>query len=244
FWTPQGDIIDAAGRHLSARALIDEEAENAKETSRPRAKVAVRSIRFVTPDVAIEDGTSQVTSADAKSPPMYGRFTATWVKHQGKWRLASLREARVDPPSGTAALAELAWMVGEWTAKNGEVTVEVSTHWNSTHTFLIRGLKFIKEGQVVFSGLQRISWDPATQSIKSLTFDSEGGRSEGRWTKNGNSWNVEAAGLLPTGRRSTSVNSYTPEGPDSFTWKSATQHADGELVPALELRLLRKPATK
>jgi hypothetical protein len=63
-------------------------------------------IRFLTADVAIEDGTIEIGPAGAV---LTGRFSATWVRHDGTWKLAALREARAAEPSGPARLEQLAW---------------------------------------------------------------------------------------------------------------------------------------
>lgn len=244
FWLPQADVIDETGRLFPAQELIDEAAKADRGAPKPHVKLTIRSIRFLTADVAIEDGASEVTPAGANATPAYGRFTAVWVKHDGKWRLASLREARGEPPAGNSTLADLDGMTGEWVAENEDEKIEVSTHWNSAHTLLMRGLKMFKAGKVVFSGLQRIGWDPADQKIKSTMFDSEGGRSDGIWTRRGDTWTIESTGVSANGKRTASTNTYTVDGPDRMTWKSMTVAKEGAPPVTLEIKLVRKPAAK
>ncbi len=131
-------------------------------------------------------------------------------------------------------------MIGEWSAQEGDETIEVSAHWNSTQTYLMRGLKMVKGGKVVFSGLQRIGWDATSQKIKSFMYDSEGGRSEGIWTRQGDSWTVEATGVAPDGKRTSSTNTYTPDGPDGLLWTSTSTGTDGESKTGVKVKLVRK----
>jgi hypothetical protein len=195
--------------------------------------------------VAIEDGKSEVThpSADAL-PPLRGRFTAMWVKQEGKWRLASLREARLEPQATAAQLAELDWMTGQWSAQHEQTTIEVSAAWNSTRTFLVRELRVRAEDKAAFSVVQRIGWDPLARKIRSWNFDSDGGYGEGIWTKAGNAWSVQSNGVLPDGRQTTSTSLFAFDGKDSFTWKSTVARADGEAPPELNVKFVRETADK
>ncbi len=242
-WTPDGDLVDEQGRSTPARELIEQEAKAASAGPRPPIKLVATTIRFLTPDVAIEDGTSEVTpKAAASAPPVQGRFTAIWVRRDGKWRLATVREARLDATSGAPQLAELEWMVGDWSGTTNQATIDVSVHWNSTHSLLIREMKVVHDGHLVFNGIQRINWDAAAGKIKSWMMDSDGGYGEGTWTKDGDAWMVRATGVLADGRRTSSVNICTPVGKDSFTWQSTgTKTNSGESVPDLEIKLVRKP---
>ena len=247
-WTSDGVFIDEQGRSRPASELIAQESKPAAaQTSRPKVTLTGSAIRFLTADVAVEDGTSEVSHPDVKGqPPVRGRFSVTWVKQQGKWRLASLTEMRSAPASTTTApeMKELDWMAGEWSAQTKDLDLEISARWNSNHTFLVRELKVSKSGQLSFTGTQRIGFDAATNSIKSWMFDSDGGQAEGTWTKQGNAWIVRASGTLPDGKHTASTTEYIYDGKNSFTWKSmdGRTNANGETVPHLDLKVLRKTA--
>ncbi|HEV3136620.1 MAG TPA: nuclear transport factor 2 family protein [Pirellulales bacterium] len=241
FWVADGDVVDALGNSHPARELIGKRAEAAEEGARPKVKATGSTIRLLTPDVAIEDGTSEVIHAEAEgSPSSRGRFTAIWVKQDEKWRLASLREARVEPPATAAQLADLDGMVGEWIAQNKESVIEVSAAWNPTRTFLVRELRVLNQSEVAFNIVQRIGWDPLAGKIKSWNFDSDGSYGDGVWTKAGNSWIVQATGVRGDGSRTSSTNVYTFDGKDSFTWKSTV----GNAAPELNVVFVRKSTGK
>jgi uncharacterized protein (TIGR02246 family) len=243
-WTTDGDVVDEAGRSYPARSVIGPEASEG-EAERPVVKLTGSRIRFLTSDVALEDGSSEVSHPAAQGvAPLVGRFTVIWVKQDGKWRLASLRESRTDPPATAAQLAELDWMTGDWTGESGETTLEVSTRWNETHTYLLRDLKVLREGHVVFSGTQRIGWDPISRSIKSWVFDTDGGHGEGVWSKVGDRWIVYGSGVLANGQRTGSINEYWPEGKDAVRWKSRSEQGNQDQTKLLDIQLVRKPAAK
>ena len=50
-------------------------------------EVSIQSIRFVSPAVAMEDGTTTVTHR-AGEPAEHSRYTVVHVKHDGKWLMA------------------------------------------------------------------------------------------------------------------------------------------------------------
>ena len=68
-------------------------------------KVTASDIRFLTADVALEDGTSEVVwRATQHAPPDRGHYHAVWVREDGRWRLASLCEVPLTLPATAATL--------------------------------------------------------------------------------------------------------------------------------------------
>lgn len=254
-WTPDGDIVDDAGRVLVGRATVSLAAPSSAAT-RPEIAVHESGIRFVTDDVAIEDGTVEVRPAGGGAA-LEGRFSATWVRHEGTWKLAALREARGDEPSGAERLADLEWMVGDWTvvddgsAKDGTAksdaaakpAIEVAVRWNTGHTFLLRDMKITPAGakEPALHVTQRIGWDPLTRSLRSWVFSSDGGHGEATWTRDGGSWVARTAAVLPDGSQTSALNIYTYDGKDRCTWRSLPTHVGGEHVPQVNMTLIRKP---
>lgn len=241
-WTADGDYIDEQGISHPANELVVEAARSAGQGQHPQVKLIESSIRFLTDDVAIEDGTSEVSRPGTAGPPSRGRFSVIWVKQDGHWRLASLREVRVGRAPKLARLKDLDWMVGQWTAGSEDTTLEVSARWNTTETFLLRNLTVRRSGKVVFSVAQRIGWDPLEHKLKSWVFDSDGGYGEGTWSTEGDTWMVQTSGVLPDGRQVTAVHQFLRDGPDRFTWKSIDRNIDGERKGDAELLFSRKPA--
>lgn len=246
-WTPDGDIVDAAGNVLPGRETMS--LEKGAGAGRPEIHIHETTLRFLANDVAIEDGLVEIHPANGG--PLTGRFSATWVRHEGQWKLAALREARGDAVSGPAALEDLAWMVGDWTVTDehpaashqaNEPIIEVSTKWNEAKTFLTRVMTITHSNDAPPLRInQRIGWDPLSRSIRSWVFGSDGSYGEATWTRDGSSWVAEARAVMPDGRQTASLNIYTFDGKDRCAWRSVPTHIGGEHVPQVDLMMVRKP---
>ena len=240
FWTTDGDFVDELGDAHPASELVADAEQTSGEGPQPEIKVTASKIRFITSDVAIEDGASEVVLPNAKgAPPLSGHFHAVWVRQDGRWRLASLCEIPIASPADSH-LSELGWMVGTWTANSDGAKLELTVQWNATGTFLLRDMKAIREDKVVLRGSQRIGWDPLTRKLKSWSFDSDGGFGEAAWTKDGDSWVGQATGVLPDGRQSSATTIITFDGKDSFTRKVMAGRVQGESTPDQEVRYTRR----
>jgi uncharacterized protein (TIGR02246 family) len=249
-WAPDGDIIDAAGHLLTGREALalDGDVPPPDPANRPEVKLTETQLRFITADVAIEDGAVEVIPPTG--PPLTGRFSATWVRHEGAWKLAALRESRGDEPTAAAALADLDWMVGDWAvvedpgqaAAAGKARIEVAARWNAARTYLIRTMTISHTADAPpLEIVQRIGWDPLTKSIRSWVFGSDGSHGEADWTRDGSSWVAQARAILPDGSQATSLNIYTYDGQDHCVWRSLPTHVGGEHVPAVNMTMIRKP---
>ena len=114
FWTPDGDYVDDSGRVLKGREAIEKSfAELFTANKGLKVHIDVANIKFPTPDLAIEDGTSAVIDPDG-SAPSRARYTNVLVKKDGQWLLSSVREAADAGPSNYELLRSLEWTIGEW----------------------------------------------------------------------------------------------------------------------------------
>ncbi|MFM7208069.1 MAG: YybH family protein [Planctomycetaceae bacterium] len=256
-WMPDGDIIDAAGNVLAGRAtveVLEPLAKDVASATQPRFTIEDTDLRFVSPDVAIEDGVVTVVPPGS-SAALHGRFSAVWVRHEGAWKLAALREARGDEASAAESLADLAWMVGDWTVVDeasagkpatGKPAIEWSVRWNPTKTFLLRDMKITPPGAAAEAAIhvtQRIGWDPLSKSIHSWVFSSDGGHGEAAWSRDDGSWVARTTAVLPDGSQTSSLNIYSYDGKDRCVWRSVPTHVGGEHMPQVNLTLVRKPGT-
>lgn len=249
-WLPDGDIVDAAGNVFPGVEAVTLDKDAAADAGgRPRFRVHETRLRFLTADVAVEDGTVEVIPP--AGPPLTGRFAATWVKHDGAWKLGALREARGGEPTAAEALAELDWMAGDWVVVDdpeapaeGPAPIEVSCRWNEPKTYLTRVMTIRHAAdQPPVEITQRIGWDPLTKSIHSWVFGSDGSHGEADWSRDGRSWVARARAVMPDGSQSTSLNIYTYDGKDRCAWRSLPTHVGAEHVPAIDMMMIRKPTT-
>ena len=249
-WLPDGDIVDAAGNVFPGIEAMTLERDPAADSGpRPEFRIDETRLRFLTADVAVEDGTVEVIPP--AGAPLRGRFSATWVKHEGTWKLAALREARGAEPTAAEALAELDWMAGDWVVVDdpdasaaGPAAIEVSCRWNEPKTYLTRVMTIRHSADAPPVEItQRIGWDPLSKSIHSWVFGSDGSHGEADWSRDGRSWVARARAVMPDGSLSTSLNIYTYDGKDRIAWRSLPTHIGAEHVPAVNMTMIRKPAT-
>ncbi len=247
-WMPEGDIVDAAGNVISGSDAVGLAKQAAGSGSRPQFRLQESKLRFLTSEVAIEDGTVEVTPPSGG--PLRGRFSATWVKHDGGWKLAALREARAAEPTAAEALADLDWMVGDWVIvyanddepDPGAPVFEVSARWNESKTYLTRVMTITHSRDAAPLRItQRIGWDPLAKSIHSWAFGSDGSYGEADWSRDGRSWVAQARAVLPDGSQSTSINIYSYDGKDRCAWRSLPTHVGAEHVPPVNMTMIRKP---
>ena len=268
-WTADGDIVDEQGNVLKGRDTVALTKKPTAEHEPPTLLLRETTLRFLTPDVAIEDGTVQIRLPGLVAtvfPPkvIQGRFTATWLKQEGQWHIASLREAKIEPAGGPVQLADLDWMVGDWTVVDNTLSppekkhpadpavpanadnapsMEIAVRWNAARTFLLRDMKIIK-GQTSLSHIsQRIGWDPLAREIHSWMFAGDGAHGEGVWKKDGDAWIAQASSVMADGTQMSSLNIYVYNGKDRCTWRSFHTHIGGEHLPQVNMTMIRKPGS-
>ncbi len=138
FWTADGDYVDETGRHMKGRDEIEKAfTEFFAENKGLKVEIHTESLRFVTPDVAVEDGVTSVAEPDG-GPPSRARYTVVHVKKGGQWQLSSVRDTPYAPPSNYEHLKELEWAVGDW-ADEGEngPAARVSFEWSESQNFIL-----------------------------------------------------------------------------------------------------------
>ena len=267
-WTPDGDIVDDEGRVLNGRETVGQIEPAAADAPRPTFRIAETKLRFLTADVAIEDGTVEVTPPGATAASS-GWFSATWLRHEGTWKLAGLRESRISSPHDTPRLADLEWMVGDWAVVEdhpagaaaadaaGGPRIEMSVRWNPTRTFLLRDMTITSAAQAGGDAAtgppelqltQRIGWDPLSRQIVSWSFGSDGSHGEGIWTRDvtadGGTWIARTMAVMPDGTQTSSLTIYAYDGADRCTWRSVPTHVGGEHAPHVIMTMKRKPQTQ
>ena len=87
-FTKEAEIVGEDGAAFHGREAIERTfALIFQEHPESRMEVSIQSIRFVSPAVAMEDGTTTVTHC-AGEPAEHSRYTVVHVKHDGKWLMA------------------------------------------------------------------------------------------------------------------------------------------------------------
>jgi uncharacterized protein (TIGR02246 family) len=244
-------VTDESGNTIEGRDAITKQfAATFAENPGAKIELSSKSLRFLSPDVAIEEGQAKVRNADAladDSDADVTDYTAIYVKRDGRWLHASVR----DHVTSAAILAsphehlqELAWMVGDWIEEGPDSVSSSNCRWDDSGNFLVWRYRVDDKNANAGGGTTFIGWDPLSGQITSWVFDSEGGHGEATWTRvSDDQWMVKASGTLADGRTASATQYIKRLGPDRTSWTSLDRVAGGQAVPDIsEYVLVRQPA--
>lgn len=243
-WSSQGVYVCPSGERFQGPAAIEKEyAAYFAGSSGRKIELGTPSIRFLAPNVAVEEGTARVSRRG--EPLTETSYIAIHVKQRGGWKLDSVRETALPsapaPPSHSERLKGLEWMIGHWVDKDENSTIDTVCQWTKNKNFITRSFSVAIKDRIELEGTQVIGWDPAAGNIRSWMFDSEGGFGEGVWTRKGQSWIIKTSRTLSGGEKASAINVITPVDRNSFTWQSTGREIDGELQPNIdEVTVVRK----
>ena len=195
-----GELVDENGSVTESRTEITSLFRRFFERF-PKAtlEMEVTDARAVGDEMVVEEGIRRIT-ADQAAAAAQVRYVAVRLKEGARWPLASYREFSDDPqPTPTEMLASLEWIVGDWVDESPEGQTQISYGWSEDGNFLIGEYNLSVGGQAASKSVQRIGWDPVEGTLRSWTFDSDGGFSEGEWLGTDDGWVVKSEATLPDG---------------------------------------------
>jgi len=244
-------MVTLTGRVINGRAAIEQLfASSFQEYPGQTIEVKTESLRLLGADSAIEEGTATITSpptaGDPRGSSETNRYSVAYVKRDGKWLQDSIRDYPL-PESATELTAhehlqELEWLIGDWVDESDEAEVHTTCRWSENQSFLLRSFQVRIGGHAALSGSQRIGWDPRSKQIRSWVFDSDGGFSEGFWSRDGERWVIKTTGVLKDGRAASATNVVTRVNKDTMRWTSADRTTGADvLADAEEITLVREP---
>jgi uncharacterized protein (TIGR02246 family) len=245
FWAADGDYVDLNGRHLQGRSAIENAFKDVfAENKGLQLRIEVNSIHFLTPDIAVEDGTTTAIPPD-NAPPSQARYTNVHVKKDGQWLLQSVREAPYTPPGNHEHLRGLEWAIGEWVDEGeGPEVGHVTFEWSPEGNFIISTQAVTAKDTLVSRVTEWIGWDPSTSQVRSWSFEGDGGIGQGVWSNQGDHWIVKTDAILPDGKKLTATNVFTRTGPDTVVWQSKDRTLEGKELPDVqETKMKRVPFT-
>jgi uncharacterized protein (TIGR02246 family) len=241
-FTEDGEAVDGEGNAIQGREALETH-YSGRFVAGPDDKIenTLESIKLLAPGVARGSGRTVVPPTDG-GPPATSRYSALFVKRDGKWLLASVREQSEQELSSSDHLKELEWLIGDWVQESPDAVVRTSVEWADEKHFLLRKFDVQVQGKPALTGTQRIGWDPLTKQIKSWVFDSRGGYGEGLWMRGGNQWVIKATGVRPDGRVATATQVLTYINNDSLRWKSIDRTIGSDINADIdEIVMARKP---
>jgi uncharacterized protein (TIGR02246 family) len=235
FYTEDADQTDGEGNEvLSGRAAIEKQLKDYFAANKDAViELHTDSVRLLAAEVVLEKGEAEVTQADGVGTR--SNYVAVHVKREGKWLIAHLTEVvSQDAPTPYSHLQELEWMVGTWKDNTSEAEVYTTCQWAANRTYLTRSFSAKSTDRGPLEGTEVIGWDPIKACIHSWTFDSEGGFSEGIWSREGNRWLIQSVTTLPDGRKASAHNTITYASDHQYTWESSNRVFDGEVRPNID----------
>jgi uncharacterized protein (TIGR02246 family) len=241
FWTMDGDYTPLTGHPLKGREAIEKTfREFFSQHKNLKVRIESLTLQFVTPDVAIEDGTSEVFSADG-GPPSRVRYTNVHVKKDGQWLLSAVRDSPSTPPSNYEHLRGLEWVIGDWVGQTEKEALErISLAWAAHQNFIVGSFSTTFKGAPLGSVKQWIGWDPLTQRIRLWTFDESGAFGEGAWSRDGDKWTVKTSSVLQDGKKATATFIIAPVDADSINFQIKDRSVDGNRLPDTELVKMKR----
>ncbi len=233
FMTPEGDQL------LGRQQLEDHFAAYFKKAENAKIELLNTAIKSLSPSVAQETGIARVIVPGQE--PSETDYEAIHVKTPMGWKIDSVREQQRPEqvlndkaPTHEEHLQALDWLVGSWVDTEENTTIETKCRWTTNQNFLVRSFKVVIEDRINFEGTQIIGWDAHAETIRSWTFDSDGGFGVGRWSGDGDRWTVSTLNVLPDGRRASSTNIYDRIDENNMQFRSIGRQIDGELMPRID----------
>jgi len=170
-WSPEAVYVDPeTGEQAVGREQIEREfADTFANLKDAKLEVDAQSIKFLSPNVAIETGTARVLGP--KGEPDESAYSALFVKRDGKWLLDRVTEEEppAPPPSNYDHLKELEWMVGSWVDRDEDegVVIQTDCEWTKNKNFMTRSFAVAVGDEVNLAGMQIVGWDPVAKQIRS-----------------------------------------------------------------------------
>jgi uncharacterized protein (TIGR02246 family) len=237
---PEARLEEADGTVFEGREEI-QAAFEAEFEANPKAALSVtmESIRFVTPDVAVEEGSTQYFP-DGELLTSRSRYIVVHLKTEGAWRMAAVRSHEKEVLSNYDMLRDLEWLVGEWIDEGADGVVETSCRWDENKSFLLQDFQMRREGEIAIKGTQRIGWDPQAKQFRAWIFDSAGGFGEARWTDTGEEWVSKLSGTSADGVSVSATRTFRQLDNDHIIVTTTDRLAGDERLPDFSITLTRK----
>ncbi len=231
-----GEYQDDAGQHLRGREAIEKTySDFFKENHGRKVDIRVQSVRFPTPDVAIEEGIIHETSS-GKDLPTTTRYTAIDARVDGGWKTAMCTETG----NGQDHLDDLNWLVGKWRGSGKVQEMNLSFEWDAKQPILLAKISRTVKGKPAESGTIKVGFDPRRGVLHSWHSDDDGGHGHSQWHRDGSKWVISATGLTNDGKETAAENVLTRIDNNNFTWRSINRMmGDQQLPDTAPLKLTR-----
>jgi len=233
FFALDGAYVDEDGvRHEGRQSLKEHFTRNVRPDTKSALKLEPTAIRLIGNDSAWIEGSTTRQTAQGKR--IDARFTMLLQNKGGNWLIQSASETSVSQATAADRLSDLNWLVGEWSAEQGDAKVKMSAEKVGNGHFIHCKFLLTRAGEQPRIDTQVIGWDPTRNQIVSWHFDSSGGFGYGSWHKESNKWLIKAEGVEQSGWQSNATNVISVNNNDSFQWQSIKRNSDGVMYPDTE----------
>ena len=230
-WTEDGDYTNEDGAVYEGRAAIEQEyAAFFKANKGVRIQIVVDAVKLLSDSAAIEDGRAILDPPPAGAPAIT-KYTVVHVKVDGKWLMSTVRDTRLETASAYHNVADLEWLIGNWSAEEHGAKMESICRWVANKSFVERKYTVTHADHSTTSGVQLIGFNPQSNQIQSWNFSSDGGLAIGTWTPRENGWSAEVHGTTGSGVGTSAVNILTRLDDNAYTWQSVQRSAGGQSLP-------------
>jgi uncharacterized protein (TIGR02246 family) len=244
FFTEDAALVDESGDAARGKAaILDRFATGFTQPTKHTLGTEIKSVRFITPDVAQVEGASTLSAEN--EPSIVDRFVALLAKKGDAWRIAEIRDLPAAPEDVAPyeRLKELEWMVGDWVDDSPGATVRATVRWGDNKAYIVRSSTVQVGDEKGSSSLMILGWDPRSGQLRSWIFDSEGGHGEASWARASDTqWMIRAEGVQRDGTTNSATQLLTLVNKDAVKTSSVDRVVGGEVAPDIdEVLMLRKP---
>jgi uncharacterized protein (TIGR02246 family) len=237
-----GELVDENGTAHAGKAAITELFKGFF-ANYPKSvlEMQVMSVRPIGDAIAVEEGERRITAADGASAAQV-RYVTVRSKQGDRWPIASYREFSDNPlPTPQEMLQGVSWLEGDWVDESPEGRTTISFRRSEDGNFLLGDYDVALAGGPTSKSTQRIGWDPVAGQLRSWTFDSDGGFTQGEWTAIDNGWVVKSEATMPDGTTGSATMTITVKDADHFVVRSSDRIVGGAEEPDFEVTIARKP---
>lgn len=235
-----GELVDEAGAvHAGKDAITELFTGFFQRFPKSTLEMLVTSSRPVGETLAVEEGQRRITTADGETAQV--RYVTLRSKQGDRWPIASYHEFTDDPlPSPKEMLQSVSWLVGDWVDEGPDGRTAISFRWSDDGNFLLGDYTMSAAGAGESKSVQRIGWDPVTGQLRSWTFDSDGGFTEGRWDATDEGWVVKSTATMPNGTTGSATLMISVKDADHFVVRGTDRIIGGVAEPDFEMTVSRR----
>ncbi len=243
-WTPDGQY-SLGGQTFEGRAAIKRQYEQLfKANPGAKMEIKINSVRKLAPNLIVEDGTASLRDPQGDHQSA-SNYSVLHVKLDNQWLMADVRESDSLLPPPAEELQRLDWMVGDWTSKGENATVDLKFQWVANKQFLQATTTIHpneKDAKPQHGGMQIIGRDPLSGRIVAWFFNSDGGHAYGVWANRGDALACQTQGVTADGLVTNATNvMHRSSDKNIFSWQSVGRSLGNEPLPNTEKIVFERP---